>query len=81
MATSTSTHTTNSAEYERKNNPSTLMESITKQAENARKYERIFECGVWCLAGYTNGSSEADTVKSKSPRRRGWDVVSYVANS
>ena len=67
MATSTSTHTTNSAEYERKNNPSTLMESITKQAENARKYERIFKCGERCLAGYTNGNSEADTVKNKSP--------------
>jgi len=65
MATSISTHTTNSAEYETKNNPSTLIESITKQAENARKYERIFECGVRCLTGYTNGNSEADTVKAK----------------
>jgi len=61
MATSISTHTTNSAEYERKNSPSTLIESITKQVENARKYERIFECGVWCLNGYRNGNSEADT--------------------
>ena len=65
MATSTSTHTTNSAEYERKNSPSTLMESITKQAENARKYERIFEYGCWCLTGNANGNSEADTVKSE----------------
>jgi len=63
MATSTSTHTTNSAEYERKNSPSTLMESITKQAENARKYERIFEYGLRCLTGRTNGNSEADAVK------------------
>jgi hypothetical protein len=54
---------TNNAEYERKNSPSTLMESITKQAENARKYERIFEYGLWCLIGYTNGNSEAHTVE------------------
>ena len=65
IAASTSTHITNSAEYERKNSPSTLMESITKQAENARKYERIFECGDRCLTGYTNGSSEADTVQEQ----------------
>ena len=71
MATSTSTHTTNSAEYETKNNPSTLIESITKQGENARKYERIFGCGVWCLTGYTNGNSEADTVESKGSRHGG----------
>lgn len=43
------------------------MESITKQAENARKYERIFGCGVWCLTGYTNGNKEADTVEEKNP--------------
>ena len=61
MATSISTQTTSSAEYERKNSPSTLMERITKQAENARKHERIFECGFRCLIGYTNGKSEADT--------------------
>lgn len=41
------------------------MESITKQAENARKYERILEYGLWCLTGYTNGNSEADTVNGK----------------
>ena len=63
MAASISTHTTNSAEYERKNNPSTLIESITKQAENARKHERIFEYGSRCLIGYTNGKSDADTVR------------------
>jgi hypothetical protein len=68
-AASISTHTTNSAEYERKNNPSTLMESITKHAENARKYERIFEYGCWCLTGNANGNSEADTVKSEGLRR------------
>lgn len=62
MAASISTHTTNSAEYERKNSPSTLMESITKQAENARKHERIFEYGCRCLIGY-NGKSDADTVR------------------
>jgi hypothetical protein len=59
MAASISTHTTNKAEYERKNSPSTLIESITKQAEKARKYERIFECGLGCVNGYTNGINEA----------------------
>ena len=62
MAASTSTHTTNKAEYERKNSPSTLIESITKQAEKARKYERIFECELWYVTGYTNGNNEAQTV-------------------
>ena len=61
MAVSISTHTANNAEYDRKNSPSTLMESITKQAENARKHERIFEYGSRCLIGYTNGKSDADT--------------------
>ena len=82
MATSTSTHTTNSAEYERKNSPSTLMESITKQAENARKYERIFEYGFRCLTGYKKGNSEADTTKGKVRGQRlvmskGGKKVSY----
>ena len=61
MAASTSTQTNNNAEYERKNNPSTLMESITKQAEKARKYERVFESGLRWVIGYTNGNSEAPT--------------------
>ena len=63
MAASISTHTTSNAEYETKNSPSMLIESITKQAENARKYERIFEYGSRRLVGYTNGNSEADTVE------------------
>ena len=63
MAASISTHTTSNAEYETKNSPSMLMESITKQTENARKYERIFEYGFLCLVGYTNGNSDADTVE------------------
>jgi len=71
MATSNPTHITNSAEYETKNSPSTLIESITKQAENARKYESILECGVRCLAGYTNGNSEGDTIEREGSRHGG----------
>ena len=62
MAASISTHTANNAEYERKKSPSMLIESITKQAEKARKYERILECGLRCWKGYTNGNNEAQTV-------------------
>ena len=41
------------------------MESITKQAENARKYERIFECGVRCWPGIRTGTMKQILSKAR----------------